>query len=592
MKHALLALGLISLPILALAEDNTVVVTASRYEQPITNTLAAVTVLTEDDIERYGDDSLADLLSRLAGITIKPSGSLGSTQSLLMRGSATNQIIVLIDGVRSGSATTGSATINAIPLSSIKRIEVVRGPISSLYGADGVGGVIQIFTHEPNEIGNDIELRAEYGSYNFRNIGTGFRVQTSNIMASANLNYLATDGFDSTTLSSNGNEDRDGFEQWSGDLNVESQITDSLVLGAIHNQSRGIAEYDDASCTSNCSDTLSTTNLMSSQLHLAYDLNPSWSLLTEFGRHLDDSEAEDSFPGTFTTERLTFNVSAQHKLDSGFSAILGTDGYQDSVESTTNYEEDSRNNLAVYAQTQLESGDHRLQAGLRVDENSAYGTNVTGNTAFSTFIFRDIEAIISHGTAFKAPSFNDLYYPGYANPDLKPEESETVEVSVRQISNHGTWRLSAYHTKVKNLIQESNNKDSILKGVEAEWSQQLGSYNIALALAYLDARDDDNDRLADRPQWSGSAFLARQFGRFGVDLDVQAENGRTSGDEDLDGFVLIGLGGEYNLTNESQLFANVDNIFDVDYVLNHDGYNNFDYNTPGRTFKVGIEYHL
>lgn len=592
MKSPLLALGLATLPLLGLADDNNVIVTASRFEQPITNTLAAVTVLTEEDIERYGDDSLADLLSRLAGITIKPSGSLGSTQSLLMRGSATNQIIVLIDGVRVGSATTGSATINAIPLSSIKRIEVVRGPISSLYGADGVGGVIQIFTHDKKDAGNDIELRAEYGSYNFRNLGTGFRVQTRNMMASVNLDYLATDGFDSTTLSTNGNEDRDGFEQWSGSFNIESQLTNSLAVGVTHSQSLGIAEYDDASCTSSCSDTLGTTNLMNSQFHLGYDFNSNWSLLTEVGRHLDDSEAEDSFPGTFTTERLTFNVSAQHELDTGFSAIFGTDGYRDTVDSTTAYEEDSRNNLALYGQTQLKSGDFRLQASLRVDDNSAYGTNVTGSSAFSMFVFRDVEAIISHGTAFKAPSFNDLYYPGFANPDLKPEESETVEFSLRQISNHGSWRLSAYHTKVKNLIQDSNNKDSTLKGVEAEWSQQLGSYDLAFTLAYLDARDDDNDRLADRPQWSGSAFLGRQFGQFGVDLDVQAENGRTSGDEDLDGFVLVGLGSDYNLSNGSRLFANVDNIFDVDYTLNHDGFNNFDYNTPGRTFKVGIEYHL
>ncbi|MEX1214206.1 TonB-dependent receptor [Saccharospirillum sp.] len=591
MKTTPILAASLMLPLLAAAED--VVVTASRYQQPVTNTLAAVTVLTAEDIKRFGDQDLASLLNRVAGISQTPAGSLGSTSSLQIRGASTGQMIVLIDGVRAGSATTGSATLNAIPLSNIERIEVVRGPASSLYGADGIGGVIQIFTADPEATEGDVHVAAEYGSFNFQSYRAGFRATAGDTTASGRFGYLSTDGFDSTTLDGNGNEDRDGFKEWSGSLNVESRLTEALTLDVNHNQSHGVADFDDASCTSDCAaNTHTTTVLMNSGVGLRFDGDDSWQVQGKLGRHLDESTTESSFPGEFNTERLTYSLSAQRPWGSRVSTIFGTDGYWDQVDSTTDYDESERHNQALFGQARFNYNDYELQTSLRVDDNSAYGTNLTGNVAASTFVTGDIETIISYGTAFKAPTFNDLYYPGFSNPDLVPEESQTLELAMRQFGEQGQWRLSVYQTRVENLIQSGNNLDSTLQGAEAEWSQQFGVYDLALNAAYLDARDDDGDRLENRPVWSGFVALGRQAGPVRLDLDVKAEGERVSGGEDLDGYITLGAGGRYSLGEASFLSARVDNLLDEDYVLNHDGWSDFDYNTPGRSFKVSAEYHF
>lgn len=605
MKHSLLALGLTTLPLLALAEDNTVVVTASRYEQPITNTLAAVTVLTKEDIERYGDNELADLLSRIAGITQTPTGSLGSTDSLQIRGASTGQMIVLVDGIQAGSASLGQANLENLSLANIERIEIIRGPVSSLYGAGGIGGVIQVFTKDPQRSEDDLFVSAEYGSFNLQRYTAGFQTQAGSTRASGQISRLTTGGFDSTTLDGI-NSDDDAFQQWSGSLSVSKQLSDQSSLSLAHSQTSNDIEFDSL-CYDNlynpitCANDIdwhTVTDVMTSQLTYTQDFDRT-DLAIQLGRHSDEADTPEN-DSRFTTQRFSYNVAGQTDWSNQLSTVFGTDGQFESVE-TNEYADQDRTNLSLFSQVETQLREYRLQVGARLDENSDYGTHLTGNIALATFIVGNIEGIVSTGTAFKAPTFNDLYYPGYGDEDVKPEESETLELAVRQFTDSGYWRVSLYQTKTDNLIAASdaspylatNINEASMEGVELEWQHNLGQYRFDANASYIEAHDGDDKRLANIPDWSGAGSITRFIGAHSVSLDIKTEEGRVSGSEKMDGYMVAGLGGNYRFGRDkrSELFGRIDNLFDTDYVLNHDS-SGYDYNTPGRTFKVGIEYHL
>ena len=596
----LLALGL--LPTLAVASD--VVVTASRYQEPVTDTLAAVTILTEEDIERYQDADLGSLLNRIAGVSMTTTGSLGSTTSLSIRGTSTSQMIVLIDGVRTASATTGQTTLSSIPLSNIERIEIVRGPVSSIHGADGVGGVVQVFTKTPTEEDSDVYLGADYGSHNYHRLRGGFSMKTDKTQAGADISFTGTDGFDSTTLGG-ANDDKDGFTQWSGDLTVDTQLTDTLDMGIRHLQTSSEAEYD-SECYSgfvvvpcgNDVDFRTQSELKNSSVSLDYSGFNDTQINTRLGRFVDNSvtEATDS---EFQTERYTLSLTGGTRWSSSLRTIIGLDGYTESVDTSADFEETDRSNIGLFSQVNVEQGAFSTQGSLRLDNNSAYGFNLTGSLTTSGFVTDSVELLTIASTAFRAPSFNELYYPGYGNKDLKPEESRTLEVAVRQYLNQGEWRLSLYRTDIDDLIgtdpdtfTAANINEATLNGVEAEWHQQLGAYGVQLTGTYLDARDGDNERLSNRPRWTAFAALDRRQGPVTVTTDIKAETGRISVGEELDGHALLGLGARYNIDERSYVSTRVDNLLDQGYVVNNYYLDGEYYNTAGRTFRLSIEYHL
>jgi len=595
MKHSLLAVGLISLPVIALAEDNTVVVTASRYEQPITNTLAAVTVLTEEDIEQSGDNDLSSLLASVTSTANKTSGGLGTQSSITLRGIPHSRMIVLIDGVRATNATAGATTLEAISLANVERIEIVRGPVSSLYGADGMGGVIQIFTKSREVTNEDHFISAEYGSHNYQQWKTGFRAFNEKNQLQAGFGYLLTDGFDYAETETNGNEDDDGFQQWSANVSLTSKLTEQLEMTLTHAQTSSVVEYDNSFCTSDCDTAVITDmDLQTTSLGLNYQANNGWNWQNTLGRNLDDKFNREG-SSTFTSESLSYN-SLLSKDFQTVEVSLGTDGSRDEVSSSTDYDETERTNLGVYSQATVRLGEQRLAAGGRIDANSDYGTIFTGNLSLSSFIISDIEAIASYGTAYGAPSFDYLYYPGYSNPDLEPEESATAEIALRQISDNHSWRVSAYRTDASNLIVSTastsyvpeNVDEAVMQGIEGEFSKRLAATTISFNAGYVDAKDADDDRLSDVPEWTANVKVTQQLNETTAFIEVHGEGSRISSDEELEGFVTLSSGADYHYgtAQQNRLYARVDNVLD------ENDESNLGYNTPGRTFKVGIEYHL
>lgn len=607
MNRLTLTASVLLLPSMAVAED--VVITANRYEAPITQTLSAVTVLTEEDIKQYQDSDLGTLLSRLSGVNLVSTGSLGSTSNVLLRGTSSSQVLVLVDGVPSISASTGQTSFASIPLSNIERIEVVRGPVSSLYGANGIGGVIQVFTKSPESTEDDVYVSGSYGSHNYHKLGAGFDFSTDKTRAAADIYYTGTDGFDSTTLDSDSNRDKDGFTQFSGNLSVDTRLSDNLLLGINHLQSSSTADYD-SECyagfsptpCSNDIDWQTQTDLSSSSLSLDYDVSDNTRLNSRIGRYVDDSvnsDGDDPASDTqFKTTGYTATAMAERSIDDA-TASVGIDVDAVELDSTTDYDETERLNTGIFTSLSAYAGDFGLQGSLRFDNNSAYDTYTTGTLGASYLVTNSLEIVGTAGTAFRAPSFNELYFPNYGNENVEPEESQSFELALRQFTNGGEWRISGYRIETTNLIgtdpntfTAANIEEARILGLELDITQQVGAFDLRLNTTLTDARDGEDEQLDNRPEWTAFAALAYQRGQWLFNTDIQAETGRKNGDVSLGDYAIVGLGTRLQLNEDSSLSARLDNVLDEDYVTNYDGFSDSYYNTAGRTFRVSAEYHF
>lgn len=607
MNRLTLTASVLLLPSMAAAED--VVITANRYEAPITQTLSAVTVLTEDDIKQYQDSDLGTLLSRLSGVNLVSTGSLGSTSNVLLRGTSSSQVLVLVDGVPSISASTGQTSFASIPLSNIERIEVVRGPVSSLYGANGIGGVIQVFTKSPESTDDDVYVSGSYGSYNYHKLGAGFDFSTDKTRAAADIYYTGSDGFDSTTLDSDSNKDKDGFTQFSGNLSVDTRLSDNLLLGINHLQSSSTADYDSVCYTgftptpcSNDIDWQTQTDLSNSSLSLDYDVSDNTRLSSRIGRYVDDSvnsDGDDSANDTqFKTTGYTATAMAERSIDDT-TASVGIDVDAVELDSTTDYDETERLNAGIFTSLSTYAGDFGLQGSLRLDSNSVYDTYTTGTLGASYLVTNSLELVGTAGTAFRAPSFNELYFPNYGNENVEPEESQSFELALRQFTNGGEWRISGYRIDTTNLIgtdpntfTAANIEEARILGLELDITQQVGAFDLRLNTTLTDARDGEDEQLDNRPEWTAFAALAYQRGQWLFNTDIHAETGRKNGDVSLGDYAIFGLGTRFQLNEDSSLSARVDNLLDEEYVTNYDSFTDSYYNTAGRTFKVSAEYHF
>lgn len=611
MKRALLIAPVLLLPFLATAED--VVVTANRYAAPLTQTPSAVTVLTEQDIKRYQDSDLGTLLSRLSGISLVSTGSLGATSNVLLRGTTGSQVLVLVDGVPQISASTGQTSLAGIPLSTIERIEVVRGPVSSLYGANGIGGVIQVFTKSPEATEDDLYVAGSYGSNQYRRLAAGFDFSTEKTRASADIDYTGSDGFDSTTLTSDSNRDRDGFSRYSGNLSVDTRLSDDLMLGINHLQSSSNADYDTVCYAgpspTSCADAIdwqTQTDLSNSSLSLDYTVSANTRLSSRFGRYVDDSVSTDgdetANDSRFKTEGFIAKALAERQFGSTRAAV-GLDIDAVELESTTAFDETDRLNTGVFASLATGAGDVGLTGSLRFDNNSAYDTYTTGTLGISYLVAKSLEVVGTAGTAFRAPSFNELYFPNYGDADVEPEESQSTELALRQFTRNGEWRVSGYRIDTTNLIgtdpdtfTAANINEARIIGLELDITQQIGSFNWLFNTTFTDARDGDDEQLDNRPEWTAFTALAYRYGQWQFNTDLQTEAGRNNGDVALGDYAIVGLGARLTWDETSNLSARVDNLLDEEYTTNYSpdnfGNNDFFYNTAGRAFTVSAEYHF
>jgi vitamin B12 transporter len=504
-----------------------VIVTASRIPEPQDESLWSTTVLTRADIEAASAQSVPELLATLAGINIDNSGGLGQASSVFIRGADSDHTLLLIDGVRVGSASLGLAPFEIIPVEQIERIEVVRGPRSTLYGSDAVGGVIQIFTRQAGQPGVTVGGSAMDGSFDTHEFTAYLAARAARAWASASGDVLTTAGFAACRPSAiagcfdpSAPDTPDGFQNRSGSLSAGVHLTDSLSAQIDALYTHGWTAFDGAGFD----DRLQFQEKVASA-HLDQALGDSWHLRLLAGRDVNDErDFLDPIPvGTFDSTRNSASLQADGRIGRVLRLISGVDYEDVHVDSDTPFAVSSRTTRAVFSELHADWSAWSALAGARFEHNEQFGDHVTGNLGVGRILRAGLRLTATWGTAFRAPTFDELYFPGFGNPRLVPEESRSYELGLDGGRGALRWSLHAYQTRIDRLIAvdpqtflPQNIDAARIRGVEleGEWHDRdwmLGGQLTAMEPLNRSPGPDYDNLLNRRARQSASLTVRRLF---------------------------------------------------------------------------------
>ena len=600
-------LGLAFSNITFAAEDihlKDVVVVASRVAQSPENVIGDVTVINHEEIERAGQSTFIELLQKQPGVEISSNGGPGSLASVYIRGANANQTVVLIDGIRVNSITAGTTYLGNIPLSQIEHIEILRGPASSLYGQDAVGGVIQIFT---KKFDNQPHFNATvgYGSYNTRTAEAGLGASYNNLNYSINVSSKETDGFSALNVRNDAREDKDGYSNLSVNGSISYNINERNSFGIRFLDSKGKIDYD-SSITFNNTNKSKQTAL---SLFSKNKINDIWTSNLTASKGVDRYD-DKSYSDWFSSwsESYIKSIQNQYSWQNNFELPLGTftlayDRLEQDLKTSYAYQGKSRDSNGYYFGYFKDIGAHSIQTNFRLEDSTQYGKNTTGYLGYGYRINPNWRATTSYGTAFKAPTFNDVYAPsGWgANPNINPEESENIEASLRYSNETSLASVTLYQNKITNLIlssgasgipayQMGNIGKAELKGITIAASTSINGWRIN---GNLDIQSPENSEtkkmLPFRANRHGSIDLGKSWGDWNFNSELIGSSERynnPTNTQRMSGYVIVNLVADYNIDHQWTLQTRVNNLFDKNYALAYSG--STPYNTPGANVFVSL----
>lgn len=594
-------------PVAALADGaptqlGQIVVTATRTAQTEDQTLAPVTVITREEIELLQPSSLQDLLNDTPGMAISNQGGPGKVSALFLRGTNSNQVLVLVDGIRVGNATAGTTPIQDIPVEQIQRIEIVRGPFSSLYGSEAIGGVIQIFLrHAPGTFTPNASVGI--GSYRHWKASSGFSAAGDRGWISVQATHDQTKGINACKIGAAevfaacfaDQPDRDGVHDNALTIHGAYRFDDRWSADALAMRSEGFNEYDG---TYSDSDDYAT-QVVGGQLHFRPNDTLNLSLRAGSSSDFDKDFLQGVYVDHFDTRRTLASLQADAALAGGLLSA-GMDWQRETVASNYAFTEDSRSDRGLFAQWQRTFGGQSLQANVRRDDNSQFGGKTTGSVLWGWDFAKDLRITASWGTAFRAPTFNDLYYPGFGNPDLRPESSRNLELGLRGTPDWGHWSLSVYRNDIHHLITfdaavglPGNVDRTRITGLEGVVGGKLAGWDVRATATLLNARDDadggfyNGNVLPRRPRESARFDADRSFGRFsfGASWYLAAHTyDDIANRHPLGGYAVTNLRAGWRVNRDWKLRLALNNVFDKTYETA------WFYNQPGRNFMLTLDW--
>ena len=593
-------------PVAALADGaptqlGQIVVTATRTAQTEDQTLAPVTVITREEIELLQPTSLQDLLNDTPGMAVSNQGGPGKVSALFLRGTNSNQVLVLVDGIRVGNATAGTAPVQDIPVDQIQRIEIVRGPFSSLYGSEAIGGVIQIFLrHAPGTFTPNASVGI--GSWSHWKASSGFSAAGEKGWISVQATHDQTKGINACKVGAAevfaacfaDQPDRDGFHDNALTIHGAYQFDDHWSADALAMRSEGFDKYDGTYSDSDAY----ATQVVGGQLHFRPNDTLNLSLRVGSSADLYEDFLQGAYIDHFDTRRTLASLQGDVVLGGGLLSA-GMDWQRETVASNYVFTEDLRSDRGLFAQWQRTFGAQSLQANVRRDDNSQFGLKTTGSLLWGWDFAKNLRVTASWGTAFRAPTFNDLYYPGFGNPDLQPESSRNLELGLRGTPDWGHWSLSVYRNDIHDLVTfdaaiglPGNVDRARITGLEGVVGGKLAGWDVRATATLMNARDagggfhSDNE-LPRRPRKSARFDADRSFGRFsfGASWYLAAHTyDDIANQHPLGGYALANLRAGWQLDRDWKLQLALNNVFDKDYETA------WYYNQPGRNFMLTLSY--
>ncbi|WP_319518158.1 TonB-dependent receptor domain-containing protein [uncultured Martelella sp.] len=591
------------------------VTTPLRRPSTITQSTSTVTVIDEEDIAKSAAPDLPSLLRKYPGVNITTNGGQGAQASVTLRSARANQTLVLVDGMRVASATTGTAYLSNIPLSAVNRIEVVEGAHSAQWGADAIGGVINIITRDGSfcENGKNVCTTVETGVTwpwgGFAN-GTVRGSTADGVDFNVGLGILGTEGYNFTTPASGLIEpDDDGFLQ--GSFNYA--LSKDFLWGRLYTDgfyARSNPHFDGASSWGPGANQSLQTNA-GFKVGAEIDHGEDWSSVFEIYSALDYNKTflkgDATYNSDFDTTRYGLNASTTKEFVTGdlFSSLtFGGEAYEEHVSSSTDYSKSSRAIGAVYTQYSLEWEALDLNAGLRYDANEDFGGALTYNVGVGYELIEGLTARASFATGFRAPDFNQLYYPGYfgsyvGNPDLDPERSKSYEVGLNwAASDTSSVDLVWYQTFIDDMIDYTSDFSTYtnidkakISGVRAVWSQALMDDRLGLDFGFeyrLPKDETDDQYIANQNRLKLTAAASWQATEaLNLNADIEYVGSRwtntASYNPQLGDYTLVNVSALYDIDQAARVKFAVENLFDEDYETA------YGYNAPGTTVTLSYQ---
>jgi vitamin B12 transporter len=573
------------------------VVTATRFALPVTDVVADVSIIDRRQIERSGANGVADVLSRVAGITVTRNGGPASSTSVYLRGAETRFTAVFVDGVRVDSQSTGGASWNAIPLAQVERIEVLRGPAAAIYGSDALAGVVQIFTRQ-GEPGFFPSVHLGVGTHNTRDMGVSLRGGQGAVSYALGLSGERSDGFNAQPT---GNPDRDGYRSQSVSGRLGWTLAPGHQLEATLLDSEQTAAYDGFLPGQ---DDQSQQDLRTLGLNWTAAWSDAWNTRVGVTRGTDRYETTPS-PYLTHTRIDTYLLRNEWRMG---TATLSTDleRREDRLTNgSTTPEQTARDQNALALGYTLRQGAHTLQLNARHDDDSEFGGQSTGGVAYALAFSPAWRATLSAGTAFRVPTLFQRF-SFYGTPDLKAETARNVEAGLRYQAGHDRAGFTLYRNEVKNLIDYVSGPGSCANGVgefagcygntgRARYSgltlsagTRAGALNLGASLDLMRPKDRETGlRLARRAQTQATLTADAELADWTLGGELQHMGARfddVANTKRLPAHSLLNFTASTALTPSWTLKARIDNLTDKVYesVLG--------YATPGRTLYVGLSW--
>lgn len=591
MKLSSLILALATSPATPFAAESldTLVVTATGYPTNLDDVPASMEVITAEEIQRSAATDITDLLKFHTGLEIGRNGGPGQATSLFMRGTESDHNLIMIDGIPINSGSVGSAALQHIDPQNIERIEIYKGPRSTLWGSGAIGGVINIVTRKA-DVGLRYGASLEGGSDNTWRTNAYLGHSADGLNLSANLSYQKTDGFPPLATT---DTDR-GYENTSFDLAAGLE-TGIHRFSASHWQTQGNNEYLDYFGNSLDQDFLNSR----SSLSWESAFNNLWTstlLLAHVRDHIDQNQSSE-LVHTDRTElswQNNLNIGIRDQLQLGIKAsnedVIARGGFSP-------YDTDT-DILETWGQYDLRRDKHHAIAGIRYLDHEDAGSHVTWSLNYGYDFAPGTHAWASAATAFRVPSTNERFGFG-GNPDLESEESTSYELGLKhRMADTHELSASLYRNDIDNMIQwvlvtppftgfNQNIAEVRIDGLELGYDYSGESLSLHLGGNWQNSEDrKSGERLLRRTEQSLNARIQYAWGAWHLGGDLLwSGNRKDFGDVTLNSYTLVNLNASYELDKHWQLFAKLENAFDEEYQLATG------YNTQDRATFLGIRYN-
>lgn len=594
--------GALSLPCAGYADTpmQMLIVTPTRMPQALDQTIADTTMLTEQQISQSGAPDVPTLLRSLSGVEVVQMGGLGSHSSIFMRGTNSDQVLVLLDGVRISSATAGTTALEHIMLDNIERIEVVRGNVSSLYGSDAVGGVIQIFTKQGHGA-PAFNASTGIGNHGTQRVSAGFFGVTDKNSFSLNAGHVETDGVSAINpqLGTNVNPNNNGYDNNTLSTQVKHTFNTDHALSAALFSVRGNISLDTSSAYVAPTDINNTIENID-KLSVASDdqLGSIWHSQMRLAQGVDDSRnylngVPSNLGYRFRTQDNQFSWQNNLRIAEGQQLILATEYLGQAVESDTLYTQTTRNEKSVLAGYTGVYGAQQVQLNLRQDNYSDFGIANTGLLGYGLSFADSWRVTATVSNAFDAPNFNYLYYPGYSNPNLSPERSQNKEVGLHYAASDQRVDAVYFDNHINNLIASNaatgyipfNINQAQITGQELSYTGEFGDTHLTANATWQNPRDTATGHVLTRRAKEFASIAANHdFKALNVGAEIRQSGVRQDGAYTLSAYSLLNLTSHYTINKHFNVTATAGNVFNRDYS------EAYSYNTPGRTLFVGLNY--